>query len=79
MSNTVLFVSEEEKMPVLVSNFLPHLLQLSVVKKGLLCWMKCFKNDSKDFISNIKETVGVTLATDYNKRLKTNKKSLPYQ
>ena len=30
-----------------------------------------FENDSKDFISNTKDTVDVTLATDDDKQLKT--------
>ena len=33
-----------------------------------------FKNDSNDFISNIKETVDVTLATDDNKQLEAHNK-----
>ena len=33
-----------------------------------------FENDSKDFISNIKDTVDVTLATDDNKQLEAHNK-----
>ena len=33
-----------------------------------------FRNNSKDFISNIKETVDVTLATDDDKQLEAHNK-----
>ena len=38
-----------------------------------------FKNESNDFISNIKETVDVTLATDDDKQLEAYNKSFTNQ
>ena len=38
-----------------------------------------FKNDSNDFISNIKETVDVTLATDDDRQLEAHNKSFANQ
>ena len=38
-----------------------------------------FKNDSNDFISNIKETVDVTLATDDDRQLEAHNKSFTNQ
>jgi hypothetical protein len=32
-----------------------------------------FKNDAKDFMSNAKDTVDITLATDVDKQLKAQK------
>ena len=38
-----------------------------------------FENDSKDFISDIKVSVDVTLATDDDKQLKAHNKSFTNQ
>ena len=38
-----------------------------------------FRNDSNDFISNIKETVDVTLATHYDRQLEAHDKSFTNQ
>ena len=38
-----------------------------------------FENDSKDCISNIKDTVDVTLPTDDDKQLKAHNKSFTNQ
>jgi hypothetical protein len=47
----------------------------TMVKKECLFQMK-FKNDSNDFISNIKETVDVTLATDDDRQLEAHKSQI---
>jgi hypothetical protein len=38
-----------------------------------------FKNDSNDFISNIKEIVDVSLATDDDRQLEAHDKSVSFQ
>ena len=43
-------------------------------KQGMVMHNEVFKYHSNDFISNIKESVDVTLATDDNKKLESNKK-----
>ena len=48
-------------------------------KEGMVIPMKCVKNDSNDFISNIKESVDVTLATDDNKEVIAHIKSFTNQ
>ena len=50
-----------------------------MVKREWLCPIKCLKNDFNDFISNIKETVDVTLSTDDDKHLETHNKSYTNQ
>jgi hypothetical protein len=44
-------------------------------KEGILMSNEVFKDDSNDFISNIKETVYVTLATDNDRQLEAHNKS----
>ena len=44
-------------------------------REGMVLPIKLFKNNSNDSISNIKETVIVTLATDDDKQLEANRKS----
>jgi hypothetical protein len=43
-------------------------------KEGIVMPREVFENDSKDFISDIKVSVDVTLATDDDKRLKAHNK-----
>jgi hypothetical protein len=48
-------------------------------KEGMFMPNEVFKNDSNDFISNIKETVDVTLATDYDRQLEAHNYSFTNQ
>ena len=55
------------------------MVEETMVKKEWLCPIKCVKNNSNDFISNINESVDVTLATDDDKQLKAHNKSFTNQ
>ena len=48
-------------------------------KEGIVMPKEVFENDCKDFISNIKDTVDVTLATDHGKQLKAHNRSFTNQ
>ena len=48
-------------------------------KKEIVMPKEVFENDSKDCISNIKDTVDVTLPTDDDKQLKAHNKSFTNQ
>jgi hypothetical protein len=49
------------------------------VKEGIVMPKEVFENNSKDFISNIKDTVDLTLATDEDEQLKAHNKSFTNQ